>query len=107
MPRSVEVLMFSWKSGARRRRHKDWNVTPLVFMWVVWRERNRGAFEGVETSFAHLRSTLRSLIFFWCTNEVPVCIKNWVSIGENHILYVSLLFFGYTSCIRPSWPCYC
>lgn len=26
MPRSVEELIFSWKSGARRRRHKDWKV---------------------------------------------------------------------------------
>lgn len=30
MPRSMKELLFSWKSGARRRRHNVWKVTPLA-----------------------------------------------------------------------------
>lgn len=46
MPSSVKEWLFSWKSGARRRRYKAGNVTPLALMWVIQRERNRRAFEG-------------------------------------------------------------
>ncbi|KAF3661638.1 putative BTB/POZ domain-containing protein-like [Capsicum annuum] len=41
MARSVKELMFSWKSGARRRTHKAWNVAPFALMWVIWKEKNR------------------------------------------------------------------
>lgn len=34
--------------------------TPLALMWVVWRERNRRTFEGVESSLSQLRSRLLS-----------------------------------------------
>uniref|UniRef100_A0A0V0GU85 Putative ovule protein n=1 Tax=Solanum chacoense TaxID=4108 RepID=A0A0V0GU85_SOLCH len=72
MPKRVKELMFSWKSGRRRRRRRAWNMVQLALMWVVWRERNRRAFEGVESSSP--QSSLRSLILFWCTQKVPYCI---------------------------------
>ncbi|WMV43147.1 hypothetical protein MTR67_036532 [Solanum verrucosum] len=51
MQKTVKELMFSWKNG-RRRRRRAWNVVPLALMWVVWRERNKRAFVGVESSFS-------------------------------------------------------
>ncbi|KAF3623297.1 hypothetical protein FXO37_31917 [Capsicum annuum] len=33
---SVKELMFNWTIGARRRRHKSWNVTPLVLIVNPW-----------------------------------------------------------------------
>lgn len=73
-------MMFSWKSGKRKRRLRAWNVVPLALMWVNWRERKKRAFEGVELSFSPSKSSLRSLIFFWCTQKVPSCIDNWWSL---------------------------
>ncbi|WMV13364.1 hypothetical protein MTR67_006749 [Solanum verrucosum] len=73
MPRIVKELMLSWKSRARRRRHKIWSVTPFALTWDIWIERNGRAFEGVEMSLAQLSSSLQSLIFFWSTHVVLVC----------------------------------
>lgn len=92
MPRSLKEL-FSWKNGVRRRRHKVWNVITLTLMWVICKERNRRAFEGMERSFAQLRSSLRPLILLWCTHVFPVCIEDLVPFGEDHILYVSLFWY--------------
>lgn len=63
LPRSVKELMLSWENGARRRRYNSWNVTPLALMWVIWKERNKKVFEGVEISFTQLRSSLHSPLF--------------------------------------------
>lgn len=62
-------------------------MVPIALMWVVWRERRRSAYEGVESSFLQLRSSLRSLIFFWCKQKVPSCLEDWVDFVEFHILY--------------------
>lgn len=61
-------------------------MVPLALMWVVWRERNRRASKGVESSFTPLRSSFRPLIFFWCTLKVPFCIDDGVEFEENHVL---------------------
>lgn len=58
----MKELMFNWKSGGRRR-HKTWNVIPFALMWVFWKKSNRRVFEGVDMSFAPLRSSLRSFFF--------------------------------------------
>lgn len=54
MSRTVKELIFSWRSGRRRRRRRAWNVVPLALMWVVQREREKQeSFWGgrVELSF--------------------------------------------------------
>lgn len=55
-----------------RIRHNAWNNTAFALMWIIWKERNRRTFEGVETSFAQSRSSFRSLIFLRCTHVVPI-----------------------------------
>lgn len=39
--RTVKELVFSWKSGRKRRRFRAWNLVPLAFVWVVL-EREMG-----------------------------------------------------------------
>lgn len=46
-------------------------------------EINRGAFEGVESSFSLLRSSVQSLVFFWCTHTSSNCIEDLMFV-ENH-----------------------
>lgn len=36
-------------------------------------------FEGIETDFVHVKSSLMSLVSFLCTNEILVCIDYWVT----------------------------
>lgn len=40
-----------------------WIVALLALMWIVWRERNRITFEGVEMYSVQKRSSLLSFFF--------------------------------------------
>lgn len=53
-------------------------------MWVVWREKNKRAFEGVESSSP--QSIIHSLILFWCTQKVPYCVDDWVEFLEIQLI---------------------
>lgn len=86
MPSTVRDMLHSWAGFRRRRRQKAWKFSPLALMWIVWGERNRIAFEGIENNFAHLRNSLLSLIASWCTHVVPTSVDDWVSFVENHVL---------------------
>lgn len=44
----VDVQLEEPKKEERRR---AWNVVPLALMRVAWKERNKRAFEEVESSF--------------------------------------------------------
>lgn len=59
---------------------------PPCIEWVIWKERNMRAFEGVRLSFTQVRSILRSLIFFWCTHKALCCIEEGVDFVENDTL---------------------
>lgn len=72
MPRIVKELMFSLKSRKRMRRCRAWAMISLALMLVVWRERNRKSFGGLELRYRQLRSSLRFLIFFRCIIEFQV-----------------------------------
>ena len=86
MPSTVKEMLYSWAGFRRRRKQKAWKFAPLALMWVVWGERNRRAFEEIESPFSHLKNSLLSLIAFWCTHIAPTCIEDWASFVENHVL---------------------
>lgn len=44
------------------------------------------ASEGVELDIVKMKSSVLSLVSFWCTCEVPICIEDWISSVENHYL---------------------
>lgn len=58
-----ERLNVSWALRRPKRRSREWDVAPLALV-IVWRERNRGAFEGIEKGFANLRNSLFALNSF-------------------------------------------
>lgn len=76
MPGTVRDLLHSWAGRRKKRRQRAWEVTLLALMSVVWKERNRRAFEGNEHDFVHLRNSLLTLIAFWCTHEIPIYIDD-------------------------------
>lgn len=76
--------MFSRKNGGRRS-HKAWDFTPLALMCGHLEREELGEPSKV------WRSPLlicQFVIFSWCSQVVPVvvCIEDWVSFGDNHIL---------------------
>lgn len=94
----AKELMLNWKSGARGRRHKAWDVTPLALTWVIWKERNKRAFEGVKISFPQLRNSLWSLIVFWSICAIPVCMELGAFWREPYLIGFSSSW--YITCIH-------
>lgn len=86
MPSVVKELVFSWndEDGGEGVGHGAWFLFAL--MWVVWRERSKRAFEGVEIIFLQFKSSvLLSLVSIWCTYEILLCTEDWVSFVENRL----------------------
>lgn len=67
----------------------------LASSYGLWRKRNRREIEGIENDFVQLRNSLLSLIDFWCTCEIPICIDEGLSFVENHVLTWFLYFVVY------------
>lgn len=65
-------------------------------MCFLWKGRDRRAFDEIFVSrwIENLRNSFSFLVSSWCIHEVPVCIEDWVSFVENHIMLVNCLLFG-------------
>ena len=57
-PSVVHLLVCLRHHFCKFRNGKSWKAIPLCFMWTVWLERNRRAFEGLE----HLTTELKMLV---------------------------------------------
>jgi hypothetical protein len=59
-------VLASWKGCfARRGKGVIWNAVPLCLMWLIWKERNQRAFEGLERSSTELKMFLLRAMFDW------------------------------------------
>ena len=53
---SIQATLLSWHSCTiKKRRKMAWNVTPLCLFWIIWKEKNRRAFENVQLSNEELK----------------------------------------------------
>ena len=63
---SIQATLLSWHSCTiRKRRKKAWNVTPLCLFWIIWKERNRRAFENVQLSNEELKFSFLCNFLEW------------------------------------------
>nr|XP_016514716.1 PREDICTED: uncharacterized protein LOC107831463 [Nicotiana tabacum] len=85
MSGTVKEALLSWAHSRGKRTPRAWILAPLAIMWVIWKERNKRAFEGVGQDFVKLQSSLLFLVSFWGTYEIPTCIEDRASFIENHI----------------------
>lgn len=59
-------------------------------------KKNKRAFQGIESSFSQLKSSLHSLIFFWCMQKVPCCIyRRVIEICRESYRIVNSIFLVY------------
>ena len=66
MPHSVVELLACWSNKFNRLRSKAlWRMVPHCFMWVIWRERNIGTFDGNERSIHELTLLFFQTLFDW------------------------------------------
>ena len=63
---SIKEVLLSWK-GARigKKKRKVWRVAPLCLFWVIWKERNRRAFEDCSWTEQRLKNSFLYLWWDW------------------------------------------
>lgn len=82
----VKVALQIWTHRRGKRSPRSWNIALLSNHVGYLEEINLTAFEGVEKDFIKFQSSVSFLVSFWCTYVVPICIDDWISLFENHIL---------------------
>ena len=64
-------------------------VVPHVIFSSIWRERNQGVFDGVETLFGHLKDNFVKTIYFWDNGKI---CSSFFDVAESvDSLYLSLI----------------
>ena len=76
LPSSVRKTLLKWYgSFVAKERRKMWKVGPLCLFWMVWKARNRIAFERKELSIQRLKSSFVSSLWSkakGCLDDVPL-----------------------------------
>ena len=66
MPISVRQQLVAWKGFfGKRVKFKAFRAIPHAIFWLLWMERNRRVFDGVETSIEQLKDKWLMALFFW------------------------------------------
>ena len=61
---SIREVFLSWHgSFVGKKRKKAWKAAPLCMFWVLWRERNRRAFNNFESMDQTIKNSF--LYLFW------------------------------------------
>lgn len=72
-----------------RKEKMAWIVALLSLMWVVWREINRRAFEGLLKNFIKLRS---SFLSFFCMHPRNSCMYRRLGVVRRKSFCIVGLF---------------
>ena len=78
LPYSVRDTLLGWHGiNMGKKCRKVGKTTPLCLFWVVWKERNRIAFENEELSIHRLKNSFVCNLWFWTklvVNEGPLLL---------------------------------
>lgn len=68
---------------------KIWALFPLCLIWLIWRERNRRHFDGIESTMYRLKTFL-----FW------ISLFSWESRESNPTLeqYLDFMDLSHSHC---------
>jgi len=65
---SIRSHLLAWEGffgrKVRKKNKEGWTLSHVIF-WCIWRERNRRAFEGVETPIQYLKDLVLKALFLW------------------------------------------
>ncbi|RVW91675.1 LINE-1 reverse transcriptase-like [Vitis vinifera] len=78
LPYLVRDTLSGWSDfNMGKKRRKVWKAAPLCIFWVVWKERNRIAFDNEELSMNRLKNSLVCNLWVWSkpvVNEGPLSL---------------------------------
>ena len=63
-----------------KKRRKIWMATPLCLFWLVWKERNKVAFENEDLLIQRMKNSFVCNIWSWsksCIVERPLRLINF------------------------------
>ena len=63
LPRLIADTLFGWWNWLGKHSSSIWNLVPLCLMLCLWRERNRRAFEDVDSSDDQLLASFSGTLF--------------------------------------------
>ena len=78
LPYSVRDTLSGWSGfNMGKKRRKVWKAAPSCIFWVVWKERNRIAFDNEELSMNRLKNSFVCNLWVWSkpvVNEGPLSL---------------------------------
>ena len=73
MHSSVKRNLLGWHgSFVGKKREKAWRAAPLCLMWIIWKERNRRAFDDIERN----DQDIKSIFLYTFVNWIRVYIED-------------------------------
>lgn len=71
LPFSVKILQQEWRgSFVSKNRKKIWRTATLCLFWILWQERNKKYFDGIQHSDRALKGTLICTLFHWTGQHI-------------------------------------
>ena len=61
----VDLLDCLMGQFGKCRGGNSWKAIPLCLMWIIWREWNNWAFEGIEQTTTELKMIVLKSLFDW------------------------------------------
>ena len=83
LPSSIRDTLLGWHgSFVDKKRKKVWRVGPLCLFWMIWKARNRIAFDRKEPLIQSLKSSF--VCFLWseakgCIDDVPLTLFSFIN----------------------------
>ncbi|RVW52364.1 hypothetical protein CK203_072021 [Vitis vinifera] len=75
LPFSVRYTFSGWCGfNLGKKRRKVWKTTPLCIFWVVWKERNRIAFDNEKLSIHRLKNSFVLVEGWFCISSSFLCL---------------------------------
>ena len=71
LPYSVRDNLLGWRGINLGKKHSNaWMTAPLCLFWVVWKERNKIAFENEELLIHRMKNSFVCNFWFWTKSIV-------------------------------------